>query len=209
MDKAFRSQRVLGVPLPSRPPSSALGGLQFALRALWEKQTHESYRWVVLSDLTNKNRGHPLKSGFQMNRESFLMEVLHGVYLDCTILKNHSLFVWNSNLTGCPVFDLAAMGPGHSGVRFSWQVERSADAVPTAHHRWAQKGWRSRVQPGLPQEGTGSPFTPSCPLPSEGSSHPRLPPAPSLWPSSEPPLSLHAPPTAHKAAPAHWALLFH
>ena len=75
-----------------------------------KKKTQKTF-CMGLSDLANKNTKHSVKFEFQINNKEYFGTscAMFGTYIYSNII--HSLFIWNSNLIGCPAIYLATPPP--------------------------------------------------------------------------------------------------
>ena len=79
-----------------------------------------------VADLANKNTRHPVKLAFQTNY-LFLVEVCSEYCMGYTAwyifpLKIYSVFIWNSNLNGQSVFNLATLFLSHTHFLLIWPI---------------------------------------------------------------------------------------
>lgn len=79
-----------------------------------------------VADLANKNTRHPVKFAFQTNY-LFLVEVCSEYCMGYTAwyilpLKINSVFIWNSNIDGQSVFNLATLFLSHTHCFHIWPI---------------------------------------------------------------------------------------
>lgn len=79
-----------------------------------------------VADLANKNTRHPVKFAFQTNY-LFLVEVCSEYCMGYTAwyilpLKINSVFIWNSNINGQSVFNLATLFLSHTHCFHIWPI---------------------------------------------------------------------------------------